>query len=179
MDSKQELTEEIRSLDERIDKIGDLEDRAVKSFFTASNLDIAKASLYEFAFFNFASIQLHAKRMRYESEAEASKDRVNEGLKTLDQIKSQGNWSNAKKLFVGWLLSGDLTFYDADKFGLDRNTSVAGMRIFSETSPLGNEEGDPFDVWKEFLMEKISIIPDLTEPYEHTDIDRLKAEISS
>jgi hypothetical protein len=77
------------------------------------------------------------------------------------------------------LLSLDLTFDYADSFGLDRNLSVDGVRVFSEMPLLGNESEVQFGAWTMFITGKIAIVPDLTEPYEYPDIDRLKAEISS
>lgn len=169
-----EIQEEIDNLNERIEKISVLEVGAIKKFFAAVSLTDAQESFYEWAFYNLAGWQLHERIMRFDEDDNNASDLLINASKMVEKIKIEGDWLPAKKSLFNYLDGRDLIFDDADEYGLDRNLHFNGIKIFDERNP---ETDVRWNAWNGFIGEKLSIIPDKTEPYAYPDIEELKASI--
>lgn len=170
-----EIQEEIDNLNKRIEKTSVLEAGAIKKFFAAGSLTEAQESFYEWAFYDLAGWQLHGRIIRFDEGNNNASDMITNASKMLEKIKTEGDWLPAKKLLVNYLGGRDLTFNHADEYGLDRNFHFNGVQIFDERNP---ETDVRWNTWNDFIDEKLSIIPDKTEPYAYPDIEDLKANIA-
>ena len=180
-ESTAEKLQESQEVLDRMRRLSDLVIHAEADVLKVNSADQLKKVLFEVAFFALAHDNLVPVLTRLQDrdveEVEEDSENLVEQKQIYDELL-QGDWIRIKEYVYNQLIIGE-TLTQADRFGLDKEFKYKGVNIF--LNEVGNPPKEFGQGQEDYIREKLSLIPDNTEPYVHPDLEELKrsVEISS
>lgn len=178
-DPTPEKSEEIERIDAKEQVLDRLVELAEGKVLGASTTAEAQEAIYEILFFNLALLQLEGIKLRLlgrKPEVGQYGRWAVESHRALEAI-DEGDWIMAKDEAMVDIWNALQGSSDVPELmQLDRNLNHRGKEIFSREN-FNFEEPDV--LIEDFLHEKIALVPDKTEPYQHPNLEILKAQLAS
>lgn len=168
---------------EKMDHLHELETQSMGKLLKSESQEQSQEGLFEHVLVMLAHWQIQSQDFRIENKEdgalEDSVEVVKEYIGYMNSITQDGDWSTIKKYYGS--LNSDLQIPSrAREMGIDPNFTYKGERIFSHDDNTTKYDTDgQYDAWREFLLSKLSLIPDKTSPYQYPKLEVLKAKIAS